>query len=57
MTGCAPRFPTGNSEAGVIGYLAHETKPRLNYVLWLQDILSRSSPQEQPTTSIRGIDM
>ncbi|KAH9009340.1 S-adenosyl-L-methionine dependent methyltransferase, partial [Lactarius hengduanensis] len=38
-------------------YLAHETKPRLNYVLWLQDVLSHSSSQEQPPTSIRGIDV
>ncbi|KAH9064375.1 S-adenosyl-L-methionine dependent methyltransferase [Lactarius vividus] len=30
---------------------------RLNYVLWLQDILSHSSSQEKPPTSIRGIDV
>ncbi|KAI9435810.1 S-adenosyl-L-methionine dependent methyltransferase [Lactarius indigo] len=30
---------------------------RLNYVLWLQDILSHSSLQEQSPTSIRGIDI
>ncbi|KAH9035691.1 S-adenosyl-L-methionine dependent methyltransferase [Lactarius hengduanensis] len=30
---------------------------RLNYVLWLQDVLSHSSSQEQPPTSIRGIDV
>ncbi|KAI9453618.1 S-adenosyl-L-methionine dependent methyltransferase [Lactarius psammicola] len=30
---------------------------RLNYVLWLQDVLSHSSSQEQPPTSIRGIDI
>lgn len=31
---------------------------RLNYVLWLQDILSHSSSQEQPpTSSVRGIDI
>ncbi|KAF8263124.1 hypothetical protein EI94DRAFT_1773028 [Lactarius quietus] len=30
---------------------------RLNYVLWLQDILSHSSSQELQLTSIRGIDV
>ena len=30
------------------------TQPRLNYVLWLHDILSS---QDQPPTSIRGIDV
>ncbi|KAN0136590.1 S-adenosyl-L-methionine dependent methyltransferase [Lactarius tabidus] len=30
---------------------------RLNYVLWLHDILSHTSSQERPPTSIRGIDV
>ena len=33
------------------------TQPRLNYVLWLHDILSHTSSQERPPTSIRGIDV
>ena len=38
--------------------LSHlRTQPRLNYVLWLHDILSYSSSQERPPSSICAIDV
>ena len=41
-----------------VQYVSHLlTQPRLNYVLWLHDILSYTSSQDQPPTSIRGIDV
>ncbi|KAH9176089.1 S-adenosyl-L-methionine dependent methyltransferase [Lactarius sanguifluus] len=52
-----PPVPNRSKSSFRSRYLAHETKPRLNYVLWLQDVLSHSSSQEQPPTSIRGIDV
>ena len=60
MTDCALRCLTGNPDTEALGppqVSAHKEKPRLNYVLWMQDILAHSSSQEQPLTPIRGIDM
>ena len=59
MTGCALQCPTGGSKSLASKYkISHlRTQPRLNYVLWLHDILSHTSSQERPPTSICGIDV